>query len=1720
MASSNNPAPSSSSPSYEIPAEHRSSFTPSQADELVAQFRISDADGSGTIDEREFRALLTRMGLQVSAAEADGLVASIDVNGDGLLDFAELVQMVVRLQRGDAKLAALRTFMDTLDTTPVALLEREAAKFGLQVAYQLLEEEEEGGGGESPDGGPSEFVHMQLELVGKVCGPTGRETVKVAGKTTREAKLKAAEAALVKIKKLQPGLAVEPGELPEQWEKWLFANIERGASTKKLMHTLAQKGFLLTGNLTVMQRISSRTSSHRLRTKRNAPNDIYGAGIGSHSGPDNNETSRSGSPIKSSRTARSIAAVDKMPSPPVQVLHPQWAHWCQQELARGIDGNVVLSELVSQGFVPDRSPLFAQRLLHIVKNRDDRCSNSAESPRTAAWKPFSFLRVLEEGILREVELFVFGGQDVNALQLDVNTKLMQSPLHIASKHGYHSIANLLLERGAQVDQVDSFRRTPMLIAARCGHSEITALLLKHGANIFQLDNLKNSGLHLAAFSGSSTIASQLLRAHDDSFRMLLTHLPQLRGECYEHLLQKTYDTIMKNKLRDNERRRYHFSWLFDSVQWLHSELFGNEGDKTRICNMPAPQKAFMDYLVSRYHKKLPKRGIRDELAANGGDENEEEEVGMDDEQARHHKEGDPADWLSLSEMSFFLDTFLREMYKHLPNLQGLTALHVACDENLVCTHERVIQCLAEKHGCSPFLLDHSGRTPLQLLLACRGRPGSPKGDAGREHNLLQQRVERVRAKEIRLETERVAHRRNAWQDEVDRMARDFNELDTLNRMRKLVKEDDGKPVARDTGWDTYEEPLSHNRLFENTRSGFVQRQVPAQLVEEGRARLGWKEKMETSARLVERHRLHPEWELHRVNGADVYFFFNRETERCQWVSPEGLSIREWRTKRFFENAEQLEDEPDQASLVVQFSGAASVAIVDNAVKGRTLGKWRECQGFGGVTFYLHTVDQRIIVEKPDEVALHEGYRYAHALIFERSEEIEAHDRGWHRYYDPQTSHTFYFNELSGDCVHNTCATKVFLQEIRRPKRQARFALTTEELRRRKEEQEWKSALQRARRHEEQLKTAEEDNTTATEQQKREKEELETALRQLESSVTGEHLTIDGNDENHGEIKTGNSPKKKKQPNGGKNKTGRSLAYIDARFRREREIFLRARENKLLTSIDPARMDPRREIERGEEMEHELNEEELENARLEDTDDKPAIRERRRVSRILTRTEERLRLSRALCRWGCEQWLPREFSLEEHERVECPRRLMVCRLGCMEVMERQQWREVIYNHESENEEQCSSRIVYCPRECGVWLPHFDLAVPHMRDLCVRRPVGDLLCRLGCGRVYRGGAHELLSLEQTRLAHEQDDCELRKVKCTWPKCNAGIQAKERNAHRRAHLLSSGILSLVTAEVHKYKVPRDVKLLKFQAWGAGGGSGVLRGQSVGHGGGGAFAQGICPVFPGETLYFSVGSGGSGGKFARMAQIPDDESDDTESGNKTKKVPGGVLVTTQVSTATGGFPGGGQGHSGNKESACGGGGGFTSIYRQGAYGIEYILVAAGGGGGGTCRHGGGGGACKARKPKEGDDIRCGRPGGDVAGGAAGACDEYNPICKFVGTNGASMQGGDGAEFGGGGGGGLFGGGGGGFSPGIVGGGGGGSSYVNASLLTIKSVHVETGGAIKPGGMNENPPQSVRGAYWDLVDGVAGEGGTGSAQTTAQGNHGGVRIARPGFFDDMKFHR
>lgn len=135
-----------------------------------------------------------------------------------------------------------------------------AVKFGLAVSYQLIEERQ------GTSSTPAMFL-MELQISGKWCGPSGSEKLQAIGKTTREAKFKVAEAGLVRLKKLKPGLAFDLGFLPHDWESWLFENLERGGNSKKVMRALREKGLSPANNVVLMQKISARISSRRLRTK-------------------------------------------------------------------------------------------------------------------------------------------------------------------------------------------------------------------------------------------------------------------------------------------------------------------------------------------------------------------------------------------------------------------------------------------------------------------------------------------------------------------------------------------------------------------------------------------------------------------------------------------------------------------------------------------------------------------------------------------------------------------------------------------------------------------------------------------------------------------------------------------------------------------------------------------------------------------------------------------------------------------------------------------------------------------------------------------------------------------------------------------------------------------------------------------------------------------------------------------------------------------------------------------------------------------------------------------------------------------------------------------------------------------------------------------------------------------------------------------------------------
>ncbi len=455
-------------------------------------------------------------------------------------------------------------------------------------------------------------------------------------------------------------------------------------------------------------------------------------------------------------------------------------------------------------------------------------------------------------------------------------------------------------------------------------------------------------------------------------------------------------------------------------------------------------------------------------------------------------------------------------------------------------------------------------------------------------------------------------------------------------------------------------------------------------------------------------------------------------------------------------------------------------------------------------------------------------------------------------------------------------------------------------------------------------------------------------------------------------------------------------------------------------------------------------------------------------------------------------------------------------------------------------ECPKRLIMCPLQCLEWVCAENLD-RHMKDLCTKRPADPIFCRLGCGMQFGGRIENLLEAEDERIEHENEECIYRIVRCNWvyddgKLCAAQMKATERDAHRDYHMTHVGIFTYSVPGIYTYKTDRKSARFKIQLWGAGGGSGYFYGRQGGDGGGGAFVEVIIDIEPYSVLELTVGAGGGAGvrgKEAAPVDINNLRQVAAKRREKERSLPRSKLKVTlndlmahateeeqniiyqdaveteRCSNTPGGMPGGGEGYAGNECWASGGGGGYTAISKKTSRGTQLLLLAAGGGGGGSVP-GLPGGGLDGILPGTLVDPLNGRTATVDSPGAAGESGStFNS--QWAATPGQMWQGGNGCEFGAGGGGGYYGGGGGGTSPGIGGGGGGGSSYVYSHIC--RDIVLIPGHNKNPGGMNHKPPQACGVGDWDKTGGIVGEGGRGEPFATNPGKNGGIRIYKTGFY-------
>ena len=111
----------------------------------------------------------------------------------------------------------------------------------------------------------------------------------------------------------------------------------------------------------------------------------------------------------------------------------------------------------------------------------------------------------QEGRLEIAKLLVQGGADPNEVD-----ERGSSPLCMAALNGNEAIARLLLDEGAEVDAQDDFGCTSLCNASLYGYDTIARLLIGHGANVNTQDSAGRTPLINASRRGHKSITRLLI----------------------------------------------------------------------------------------------------------------------------------------------------------------------------------------------------------------------------------------------------------------------------------------------------------------------------------------------------------------------------------------------------------------------------------------------------------------------------------------------------------------------------------------------------------------------------------------------------------------------------------------------------------------------------------------------------------------------------------------------------------------------------------------------------------------------------------------------------------------------------------------------------------------------------------------------------------------------------------------------------------------------------------------------------------------------------------------------------------------------------------------------------------------------------------------------------------------------------------------------------------
>lgn len=103
---------------FRCPDEFVDTLTPMEFEEMVVMFKTYDVNGNGNIDKHEARKILHSLGLESSLQKAEELLALIDVDGSGEIDFDEYCRFIFLIKTGDERMGAFSNLLVSIQLFP------------------------------------------------------------------------------------------------------------------------------------------------------------------------------------------------------------------------------------------------------------------------------------------------------------------------------------------------------------------------------------------------------------------------------------------------------------------------------------------------------------------------------------------------------------------------------------------------------------------------------------------------------------------------------------------------------------------------------------------------------------------------------------------------------------------------------------------------------------------------------------------------------------------------------------------------------------------------------------------------------------------------------------------------------------------------------------------------------------------------------------------------------------------------------------------------------------------------------------------------------------------------------------------------------------------------------------------------------------------------------------------------------------------------------------------------------------------------------------------------------------------------------------------------------------------------------------------------------------------------------------------------------------------